>query len=308
MKRFVGIDVSKEFLDLYCLATQSSWRIANSQDALDDWVARQAANIRLVVMEATSHYHRLALRTFQKAGIPAAAVNPRRVRDFAKSTGVLAKTDRIDAEVLARFAAVFTPPKQEALPESVERLKALNGHRQSLVQMITNEKNRRRHIDQPAILESMDRVMETLKAELRRVDEQVQDCIETDAELKAKAQVLRETKGVGPVLCATLLGNLPELGKMDGKGSSSLVGVAPFNCDSGLMRGKRRIWGGRKEVRDVLYLAANVARQFDPRMKAFYQRLIDQGKPFKVAVTACARKLLVWLNARMRDHLLALPT
>lgn len=307
MDKFIGIDVSKDFLDVYCLSTHEAWRIENNQPALASWVLR-LADARLVVLEATAHYHRLAVEVLQEAGIAVVVVNPRRVRDFAKSTGRLAKTDKIDAQTLALFAATLRPEEQPKLPEAVQKLQALNSHRQDLVKLLTAQKNRKRHVQEPFVVQSLQHLIDSLEAELKQVDTQIQDCIQSDAGFQAKAKVLQQVKGVGPVLIALLLGNLNELGKIDEKRVAALVGVAPFNCDSGYFRGKRRIWGGRSDVRHILYMAANVARLYDPKMKAFFEQLRQRGKSFKMAVIACARKLLVILNAKMRDHLLANPT
>ena len=304
MSDFVGIDVSKDFLDVYSLRDNASWQVENTREGLDA-LSRRLRGAGMVLLEATAHYHQLTVQVLQQAGIPVAAINPKRVRDFARSTGMLAKTDKIDAKILAWFAATFQPEQQRKLPASVEHLKVLNAHRQDLVNTLTAQKNRRRHVREPWVIASMNRMIEAGKQELKAVDREIRQCIQADPVLKAKAKMLSAVKGVGPVLCATLLGNLPELGEIDEKRIASLVGVAPFNCDSGRFRGQRRIWGGRKDVRDILYPATNVARQYDEKLKAHFEQLRAKGKPFKVATIACARKFLVILNAKMRDHLQA---
>jgi len=300
MQEFVGIDVSKEWLDVHCLPSGREWRVKN--EAVDiEPLAAKLKQAERVLVEATGGYERVVTETLRQYGIEMWVVNPKRVRDFARSTGKLAKTDQLDAQVLAAFCATMTPKTQKF--DTCLELKALQAHRQDLVKLMTMQKNRLQQNRAGQIRESIQRLLGALKVELQAVEEQIKGVIQASPQLQSKAQVLESVKGVGFVLSSTLLAQLPELGYLDGKEIAALVGVAPFNCDSGLYRGKRRIWGGRQDVRHMLYLGAFIARRYDPHMKAFYERLRAAGKPFKVAMVACMRKLLVILNAKVRDHL-----
>lgn len=303
MDQFVGIDVSKETLDIHCLSSSSSWQIGNTPQAMNELLER-LAGATLVVLECTGPYHELAKASLQEAGIPVAAVNPRRVRDFAKATGILAKTDKLDAKVLAQFASTFRPLEQRQLPAAVSQLQQLNAHRQDLVTTLTAQKNRLKQTREESIRASIQRIIAYIEQEISDAEKHIQQVIAGDEQLAQKAKVLQGVTGVGPVLCSVLLGNLPELGMIDEKRIASLVGVAPFNCDSGRFKGEKKIWGGRQAVRNILYLGANISRRYDPKMKAFFEKLIQAGKAFKEALTACMRKLIVILNAKMRDHLL----
>jgi len=252
----------------------------------------------LVVVEATGGYENILVQVLLEKGIPVARVNPRQVRDFAKGCGILAKTDTIDAKVLSRFAQTHYHNLHplSAQPQT-ETLKQLVRYRQDLVQQQTQLKNRK-HLASTAIKVSLERIHAVLKQEIKALSK----TIETLISQQQSISILKTVKGVGPVLMATLTAELPELGKLNHKQIAALVGVAPLNCDSGRYRGKRKVWGGRSAIRHVLYMAANIARRYDTKMKAFYDKLRAQGKPFKVALVACMRKLLVILNAKMRDH------
>lgn len=299
MSMIVGIDVCKEWLDCYSLQDNACWRVQNEAE---NWQALSCrlTNADLVVLEATGGYQQGVVDVLQEHDIPVAVVNPRQIRDFAKACGRLAKTDQLDAEILARFGLAVNPAPQTA--SAVRELKELVAYREDLLKMTTAQKNRSKQSRHPDILQSILRSLEMLKQEIAKVEKQIQAFIQDNRQLNEQARLLQAVKGVGPVLTATLLGALPELGQVDGKAIAALAGVAPFNCDSGRYRGKRRTWGGRSSVRKVLYMAANIARRSDPAMTTFYENLRQQGKPFKVAIIACARKLLVILNAKMRDH------
>jgi transposase len=305
MKTIVGIDVSKDFLDGFSLADNASWRVPYQQSQLEA-LSVKLKGADLVVVEATGGYQQALVSHLQDNDIPVTVVNPRRVRDFAKASGLLAKTDKLDARVLALFGQVFAPVPQMPCDEPVIQLKALVTYREDLLKMTTAQKNRRKQIKSPALIDSIQRSLAFLTHEIAMLEKAIQASLKADDQLSAKATVLNRVKGVGPVLTATLLGQLPELGQVDHKPIAALAGVAPFNCDSGRFKGKRKIWGGRANVRKTLYLAANIARRCDPAFNAFYEKLRNAGKPFKVAIIACARKLLVILNAKMRDHLLAI--
>jgi transposase len=304
LQEYVGIDVSKDSLDVHHLRSGQYYRIANELGSLKTWAA-QLSKPERIVLEATGGYEQMAVEVLHEAKMPVRKVNPKHVRDFARATGKLAKTDRLDAKVLAQFAATVELPEQVVTysPE-MQRIKALVAYRQDLVKMSTMQKNRLKQTKDDFIRDSINVVLKSLKTQLASIQAEIQHCIQLDADLTQQMQVLLAVKGVGFVLSSTLLTDLPELGQINRREIAALVGVAPFNCDSGNLRGKRRIWGGRHSVRTALYMAANIARRYDPDMKAFYEQLIARGKPFKVALVACMRKLLVQLNAKMKEHLL----
>ena len=254
----------------------------------------------LVLLEATGGRERPLVYALEAAGLPYRVVNPRLVRDFARATGRLAKTDQIDAQVLVEFAQKLKPEARTlAAPERLV-LRDLVLRRQQLLDMKTQEENRLRTAPKPvtASLRSMIRVLDK---EIRKLESQMEDFIDQHPMLITETELLQSVKGVGPVLSRTLCGLVPELGHVNHKQIAALIGVAPFNCDSGHFRGKRSCWGGRAEVRRILYMAATIAVRYNPTFQTFFERLRQAGKPFKVAITAAMRKLLVLLNAMMRD-------
>lgn len=307
MSLYVGIDVSKDSLDVCLDPARPVARRPNTPSAAES-LALELQQATLVVIEATGGYEQTIVQALRKHKVTVSVVNPKRIRDYARSTGRLAKTDTLDARLLAEYGQVIQPAPSCALPDEVVRLKVLSAYRDDLLKTRTAYINRLKRSSDSFVQQGIHTMLETLKRQLDQVEQEIQTRIEQSAVLREKAQVLTQVKGVGPALSRVLLSHLPELGTLSQKKVAALVGVAPFNCDSGLFRGKRRIWGGRKAIRPVLYMAANIARRFDSMMAAFYQRLIDAGKPFKVALTACMRKLLVILNAKMRDHLATLPS
>jgi transposase len=281
---FVGIDVSKDHLDICCDPARPTSRRLNTPSDVES-LALELQQATLVVVEAPGGY-------------------PRQVRDFAKSYNILSKTDRIDATILSRFAKERQADLHPlSLDTQRDAFKALVRYRQALIEQQTQVKNMA-HQAHATVKASLERILTTLKTEIDTLDK----CIAQTLSQYDESAVLIAVKGVGPVLTSTLISQLPELGKLNHKQIASLVGVAPFNCDSGRYRGKRRVWGGRADIRHVLYMAANIARRCDMKMKAFFETLIAKGKPFKVALVACMRKLLVILNAKMRDHYLAQAT
>ena len=299
---FVGIDVSKATLDVAVLPSNESWSLPNSEQGIGELVARlrQLAPPKLVLMEATGGLERHALATLAAAGFPAMAVNPRNVRDFAKSLGLLAKTDAIDARVLALFADRIRPEWRPLPDEDTQALEALLVRRRQLVEMITAEKNRlAATLSRPVKIEISEHI-EWLQRQLRITDRKLDQSIKNSSVWKEKVDLLKSVPGVGRVMIATVLSQLPELGTLDRKQIAALVGVAPFNRDSGTLRGRRAIWGGRASVRGVLYMSALTATRFNPAIRAFYSRLRAAGKLPKVALVACMRKLLTLLNAMLR--------
>ena len=300
-KSFVGIDVSRDRLEVYVRPLGDRWWVPNTTQGRAVLVERLAALApELVVLESTGGLERAVARTLQEAGIPTAVVNPRQIRDFAKATGRLAKTDALDAEVLARFAEVIRPEPRSLADVGTSRLRELVVRRQQLIKMVTAERNRLKRAS-PNMKPRIRRHLEWLKGEIASLDEEIEAMKLEREEWRQRDRLLRSVPGVGPVLSAALLGCLPELGELRGKEVAALVGVAPFNRDSGRWRGKRGIWGGRAVVRAVLYMATLAATKWNPVIRGFYLRLIQAGKPVKVALVACMRKLLVILNAIVRD-------
>ncbi len=301
-----GIDVSKQHLDA-CWDTEGL-RLDNDASGWDVLVAKfKTSNVDLVVIEATGGYERGLVCALQAAGITVARVNPRQARDFAKSMGVLAKTDRVDARTLRDFADVLARHKDRnkyvtaLLDAHREQLLALMTRRRQLVDMRVAEGNR---LDQasPRAARSIRSVLKTLDKQLADIDRDIDDHL--DRHFKAQRTLLDSVKGVGSVTILTLTSSLPELGNLGRRQIAKLVGVAPLANDSGQRKGQRSIWGGRGEVRAVVYMATLSAIQHNPVIKAFYNRLIVAGKPKKVAIVACMRKLLTILNAMLRDQAL----
>lgn len=295
----VGIDVSKSRLDV--AAAGEHWSTPNDIDGMGKLIDRlKPLNPSLVVVESTGGYERGVLAELSAAGIPIALVNPGRVREFAKSIGLLGKTDKIDAGLLVRFGE-STQPKPTKLPSSDEqKLSAWMTRRHQVVDMLTMEKN---HLSSAhsVVLASVKTIMDALQEELDDLNRQIDEFIDQHPDFKQKKDVMQSVPGVGKVTAAILLADLPELGTVDRKNAASLVGVAPFNNDSGRHRGKRRVKGGRPSVRTVLYMAALSAIRCNPVIRSFYQRLLAAGKEKKVAIVACMHKLLTFLNAMVRD-------
>ncbi len=298
---FVGIDVSKHSLDVAVRPNDDFWSVKNSAKGITTLVARLSQlKPTLVVLESTGGYEKQAVKALVAARIPVAVANPRRVRDFARSTGQLAKTDKLDAQVLAKFADRVRPNPVHLSTEAEERLQGLLRRRQQLLDMRVAERNRLESIH-PDLAEQVQRHIEWLEEEIRRLEEQMEELIEQESSLKQKAEIIRSVPGVGPVMTYTLLSEMPELGLLDRKQIAALAGVAPLNRDSGKRSRKRHIRGGRPVVRHVLYMATLSAIQHNPVIQRVYHRLKEAGKERLVAVVACMRKLLVILNAMVRS-------
>lgn len=301
--RFIGIDISKSAFDICLLPDQASLTFANTAEGIADFLAFLAplAGIERLILEPTGGYERRVVEALHAASLPVAKVNAKQIRQFARACGQLSKTDRIDAFVLAdygrRMETRILPPQsgqQPILADLVLRYRQLS-------HMIVQEKNRREKLSG----KTRDWIEETLRFLLdqrQAIVDEMTACLKADQQLGKKAEVLMSLKGIGLRTACFLLAGLPELGRIDKAKIAKLVGVAPLNRDSGLMRGKRMIAGGRKPVRDALYIAALPAIRFDPTINAFYTSLRNRGKPGKVAVIAAVRKMLIILNARMRDH------
>jgi len=302
---YVGVDVSKERLDVaFRPAGGGRCRFPNDPDGIDGLLSRLARERPvLVVLEASGGYERPAAAALAASGLPVAVVNPRQARDFAKATGRLAKTDRLDAESLARFAEAIKPEPRALPGEEALLLKEILDRRRQLLSMLVAENNRLSATASEPVRRRIAAHVRWLEKELSRTDRDLEEAIEASPAWRENEALLRSVPGVGPVLARTLLAELPELGTLTHRRLSALVGVAPFNFDSGKFRGRRMVWGGRARVRATLYMAALGASRHNPAVRAFYERLVAAGKPKKVALVACMRKLLSILNAVMRDRI-----
>lgn len=301
----VGIDVSKHSLDVCILPEGEALTVNNDPAGIDSLLDRlRQSPVELVVLEASGRYERPVAAALATAGIVLAVVNPRQARDFAKATGRLAKTDRIDAQILARFAAAIEPRPSILPDEEAQALQAILTRRRQLLEMRTAESNRlgMASSSSAAVAKRIRAHIKWLDKELERIDAELDEAVEQSTIWKENEALLRSVPGVGPVLARTLLAELPELGTLSHKRLSALVGVAPFNRDSGTFRGEREVWGGRAPVRAALYMGALVATRHNLVIKEFYERLLAAGKPKKVALVACMRKLLSILNAVLRDR------
>ncbi len=299
---YVGIDVSKDGLDVAVLGERQEKQVNNTQAGIAELVVwMQKWQPKLIVVEATGGYQRAVVETLLRVGLPVALVNPARVRQFARACGLLAKTDKLDAQILAEFGQRVQPRRYEGKSESEQELSALLTRRKQLEEMLKAEQNRLRTIT-PSLRGSVERMIAVLKEEKKRLDEQIHEAMKQQKAWQEQSAILRSAPGVGPVTTATLLAELPELGKMDRQKIAALVGVAPMNYDSGRKRGYRKTKGGRGEVRSVLYMATLVATRRNPVIRTQYQHLLKRGKEKKVALTACMRKFLTILNAMQRDQ------
>jgi transposase len=300
---FIGIDISKEQLDVYVLPRAVHFSCKNDSSGIESLVSRlQGEDPAVIIMEASGGHEITVAAELGAAGLPLAIVNPRQVRDFARGIGKLAKTDAIDAFVLARFGETNRPEPQAIPTAEQKQIKELVTRRRQLVGLRASEKQRRHSARSTRVQQSIRTVMATIERELEDIDRDIDDLIRNSPVWREREQLLRTFKGVGPVTARIVVAKLPELGKIDRQEISCLVGLAPLNKDSGKMRGKRMISGGRKEVRDALYMAAVSAIKHNKLIKPFYERLIKAGKAYKVAMVACMRKILVILNAMVRKN------
>ena len=299
---YVGIDVAKERLDVAQRPSLEGWRVANDERGIAELVARLVQlKPALVVLEATGGMELPLVGALAAAGLPVVVINPRQAREFAKATGRLAKTDAIDAQVLAHFAEAVRPQLRPLPDAAAQELSALMTRRRQLIEMLTAEKNRLRAAAR-AVRPDIQEHIHWLERRLADLDGDLSQTIRSSDIWREKDDLLQSAPGVGPVVSTTLLADLPELGALNRKEIAALVGVAPLNRDSGTLRGRRTVWGGRSKVRSALYMATLVATQRNPVIRIFYQRLLSAGKPKKVALTACMRKLLTILNAMIRSR------
>ena len=299
---FVGIDVAQAELVVALRPTEESWTIRNDEAGIAALRRRlRPLGVTLIVLEATGGYERAVVAALATAGFPLVVANPRHVRDFARGTGQLAKTDQVDAALLALFAERVRPEPRPLPDGATHALEALLARRRQLLAMLTAERNRLAHAV-PAVARDLRRHIQWLEDRLQDLDRDLDNLIQRSPVWRTKDDLLQSAPGVGPVVSRTLLGALPELGILTHKQIAALVGVAPFPRDSGTRRGHRRVAGGRAPVRAALYMGALVASRYNPIIRAFYQRLVAAGKPKKVALTACMHKLLTILNAMVRSN------
>jgi transposase len=305
---FVGIDVAKKSWDVHLLPAGNSMTLAADESGLSKLRAELAPlGPCLIVMEASGGYERELAAELVAAGHRVAVVNPRQVRDFARGVGKLAKTDRIDARVLAQFARVVQPRPLEKLPEKQAELEALVTRRRQLIELRTMEKNRLGQASLKSAHKSIVHILDAIRKQLRDIDRMILKLVESHDDWRNTAHIVQSVPGIGKVTSATLVADLPELGKLDRQAITALVGLAPYNNDSGPLIGKRSIRGGRASVRCALYMAALSGMRFNPMLKRFAIRLKKSGKPAKVVLTACMRKLLTLLNTLVRNQTLWNP-
>ena len=298
---YVGIDVSKDHLDVAALGEKQTRQVRNCRSGIGA-LARQLSRRkpRLIVVEATGGYETAVVEGLHQAGLPVALVSPQRVRQYAKARGLLAKTDKLDAQNLAEYGAQIQPREYEAKSTAGKQLSEILGRRRQLGDLLKAEKNRVWRA-QGEVKRSLEAVIECLKGELKRMDQEMERLMEEES-FREQGQLLRSARSIGRVTAATLVAELPELGRLDRREIAALVGVAPMNDDSGRRRGYRRTKGGRPEVRCVLYMATLTGIQKNPVIKAHYEQMVKRGKEKKVAITACMRKMLTILNAMVRDQ------
>jgi transposase len=305
---FVGIDVAKDSFDVASIPAGLSLSLSNNppgrQQLLDQL---QRHSVALIVLEATGGYERSLVAELLQAGQKVVVANPRQVRDFARGIGRLAKTDRIDAAVLAKFGEVVKPQPRQRPSEQAVNLAELVTRRRQVSDLLTAESNRLPMARHAPVRKSLQKSIRALERQLIDLDRLIRDNIESDDGLRRKDEIMQSFKGVGPGTSSLLLSHLPELGRLNRQQIAALAGLAPWTVESGPWVGQSRIWGGRAEVRSMLYMAAITAIRWNPVIRSFYQRLKSQGKRFKVAITACMRKMLVILNTLIRNDCLWSP-
>jgi len=299
---FVGIDISKDRLDVFTRPQETFFSVPYTDQGIGTLISNLLSlEPEIVLVEATGGYEARIVAALAHASLPVVMINPRQIRDFARATGRLAKTDRIDARVMARFAEVIHPEVHLLGGEEQRELAALMSRHCQLTEMITMEKNRT-HATTQTVRENIAAHIKWLEAQIKEIDRRLDDFIVKDPKLRRRAEIVGSVPGVGPVLTRGLISYLPELGAVNRGKIAALVGVAPFNSDSGVHRGRRIIWGGRKNIRDILYMGALASTRFNPVIGPFYHRLVKSGKHKKVALAACMRKLLTILNAMVRAN------
>jgi transposase len=301
-RMFVGIDVSKDRLDVHLCPGGEAFAVPRDGDGLADLLGRlEALPVELVVLEATGGFETVVAAALAAARLPLAVVNPRQIRDFARATGRLAKTDALDAAIIARFAEAVRPEPRPVPSEEAMALGELVARRRQIVETMTAERNRRRHLTQARLLRGVDRVLAVLQAQLSEIESDIDGAIRQTPAWREREELLKSVPGIGSAIARTLIAELPELGSLDRRKIASLVGLAPMNRDSGTLRGRRTIMGGRATVRSALFMSMMVTIRHKLPLYAAYDRLRQLGKPPKVAIVACMRKLLTIANAIIRD-------
>lgn len=299
----IGIDVSKNMLDIAVHETGETWSVTNDHGGCAALVMKlKELKPSSLVLEATGGFETLVTATLSAAELPVIVVNPRQVRDFAKATGQLAKTDRLDCRVLAHFTAAINPPLRPLKDEETKHLEALLARRRQIVEMLVAEKNRLTNHRDRAVIKDLQAHIKWLKSRLKSSDDELQRVLKSSPAWRERDDLLRSAPGVGAVLSLTLLAQVPELGHLNRRQIAKLVGLAPFNWDSGQWRGSRHIWGGRATVRAPLFMATLCAIRVNPTIQSFYRRLVAAGKPPRVAIVACMRKLLTILNLMVKTQ------
>lgn len=303
MENYVGIDISKRYFDLHCLPEGKQHRFENNQKGIRQCL-KLLADIRakLVVMESTGGYEITLACELQVAGLPVAVVNPRQIRDFARAIGQIAKTDKIDAKVIAQFASMVEPPAKEVMDDKARQLKSLVARRDQLTGMHVAESNRMEHAVDKSIVHSIKVILKAIEREIAQVNKQIAEHIERNDQLKRKANIVDSAPGIGPTTAFMLVTKLPEIGTLNRRQIAALVGVAPMNRDSGAFRGKRMTGGGRSSVRAGLFMPTLVAIRHNPVIRQFYHRLLSLGKTKMTAVIAAMRKLLTILNTMVAKN------
>jgi len=300
---FVGVDVSKDRLDIHVRPSGESFDVSRNGEGLAMLVDRlKHLSPALIVLEATGGFETAVAAAVASSGLPLAVVNPRQIRDFARATGRLAKTDALDAAAIAHFAEAVHPQPRPLPDAQAQELGELVSRRRQVIEMMVAERNRARLLQSARLRKRLERHIAALQKELTEIERDLDESIRGTPVWRENEDLLKSVPGIGDATARTLLADLPELGTLGRKQIAALVGVAPFNRDSGAWRGRRTIWGGRAAVRSALYMAALVASRWNPVIAAFYRHLRDLGKPAKVALAACMRKLLVMLNAILRDR------
>ncbi len=303
MRNCIGIDVAKQYFDLHCLKTRQDRRMDNSADGIRQCVAFcKESRPQLIVMEATGGYELTLAGTLQAEGFAVAVVNPRRIRDFAKAAGQIAKTDKLDARIIAQFAATLEPMPTEQISKNTQKLKALVARRNQLVGLHTAESNRMEHADIGDIRRSISAVVKVIEIQLKTIDRQIEQHIRNTPQLQQQAQTIESVPGIGPTTAHMLVTELPELGRLNRRQIAALVGVAPIARDSGTFRGKRMTGGGRKHIRSRLFMPTLVAVRHNPVLKTYYTRLLGSGKCKMVALVTSMRKLVCILNTMLKNN------
>jgi transposase len=299
---FVGIDVSKDRLDVHVRPAGDAFAVARDGEGLAQVLERlRGLRVELVVVEATGGYETVVAAALASAGLPLAVVNPRQIRDFARATGKLAKTDALDAAAIAHFAEAIRPEPRPIPDEQAQALGELVARRRQLIDTMVAERNRRRHLSQRRLLRQIDKLLDLLQKQLTEIERDINDQIRGTPVWREREDLLKSMPGIGDVTARTLIAELPELGSLTRRQIAALAGVAPLNRDSGTKRGKRRTGGGRPTVRTALYMAVLAAIRHNLPAAAAYARMVAAGKPKKLAMVACMRKLLTILNAILRD-------